>query len=284
LKKELKANRIIIVAGFQGLSINKEITTLGRGGSDLTAVALAKALNADMCEIYTDVEGVYTADPRIVAKSRKLKKISYDEMLELASVGTKVLQSRAVEVAKKYDVPLHVRSSIKDTEGTRITKEVNMEGLKVSGVALNKKEAKITICDVPDEPGIAAKIFKKIAEANINVDMIVQNISHTKATDVSFTVNEADLSKTYKTLKKITLEVGAGKLMKDKNIAKISVVGVGMRSYPGVAAKVFEALGKEKINIEMISTSEIKISCIIKESKANKAVKILHKKFELDKK
>ena len=282
VKKELRRGKIVIVAGFQGISEAREITTLGRGGSDLTAVALAKALNADICEIYTDVKGIYTADPRIVQDAKKLNRISYDEMLELASVGSQVLQSRSVELAKKYNVPLRVRSSMSDEEGTRVTKEVKkMEGALVSGVVLNKKEAKVTVCDVPDRPGVAAKIFNEIAKQNINVDVIVQNISHTGVTDISFTVNKTDLDKTIKAVKKITPRVNAGSVIQDRDIAKISIVGVGMRSYPGVAAKMFEVLGRKGINIEMISTSEIKISCVIGRKRAEEAVRILHKEFGL---
>ena len=284
VKKELRKRKIVIVAGFQGRSRKNEITTLGRGGSDLTAVALAKALRADICEIYTDVEGIYTADPRIVKEARKLKEISYDEILELTSMGSQVLQSRSVEVAKKYNVPVYVCSSFSKREGTMIIKEVKkMEGVLVSGITLDKNEAKVTICDVPDRPGIAAKIFKEIAEENINVDVIVQNISHTGVTDISFTVNKTDLDRAIRVVKKITPKVKAGSVIYDKDIAKISVVGVGMRSYPGVAAKMFGALGKNKINIEMISTSEIKISCVIEKDKAEEAVRILHKEFGLEK-
>ncbi len=284
VKKELRKRKIVIVAGFQGRSRKNEITTLGRGGSDLTAVALAKALRADICEIYTDVEGIYTADPRIVKEAQKLKEISYDEILELTSMGSQVLQSRSVEVAKKYNVPVYVCSSFSKREGTMIIKEVKkMEGVLVSGITLDKNEAKVTICDVPDRPGIAAKIFKEIAEENINVDVIVQNISHTGVTDISFTVNKTDLDRAIRVVKKITPKVKAGSVIYDKDIAKISVVGVGMRSYPGVAAKMFGALGKNKINIEMISTSEIKISCVIEKDKAEEAVRILHKEFGLEK-
>ncbi len=282
VRKELKKGKIVIVAGFQGRSEAQDITTLGRGGSDLTAVALALSLGADVCEIYTDVEGVYTADPRIVPDARKLSRISYDEMLELTSMGSQILQSRSVELAKKYNVPFHVRSSLSRKEGTRIIKEVKkMEGVLISGVALNKNEAKVTICDVPDRPGIAAKIFKEIAEQNINVDVIVQNISHTHVTDISFTVDESDLNKATKAVKKIALEVGAREIIQDRDIAKISIVGVGMRSYPGVAAKMFEVLGKKGINIEMISTSEIKISCVIGRKRAEETVRVLHKEFGL---
>jgi aspartate kinase len=285
IKEELKKRRIVIVAGFQGISPEADITTLGRGGSDLTAVAIAKAINADVCEIYTDVKGVYTADPRIVPNAKKISVISYDEMLELASLGAQVMQARSIEVAKKFDIPLHVRSSFSKDEGTRITKEVKMmEGVLVSGVALNKNEAKVTICDVPDKPGVAARIFKEIAQNNINIDMIVQNISRTGYTDISFTVEKIDLTKATKVIKALVSKVKAGGVLQDKDIAKISVVGVGMRSHSGVAAKMFGSLGKAKINIEMISTSEIKVSCVIRKDKAKEALKILHKEFGLHKK
>lgn len=285
IEQELKKKRVVIVAGFQGVSSDANITTFGRGGSDLTAVALAKALKADVCEIYTDVNGVYTADPRIVLNARKISVISYDEMLELASLGAQIMQSRSIEVAKKFNIPLHVRSSFSNCEGTRIIKEVKMmEGVLVSGVAINKNEAKVTICDVPDKPGVAALIFKAIAEANINIDMIVQNISRTGYTDISFTVEKVDLNKATKVIKSLLLSIKAGDVLQDKDIAKISIVGVGMKSHSGVAAKMFGSLGKAKINIEMISTSEIKVSCVIRKGKAQQALKILHKEFGLSKK
>jgi len=282
IKSELGKGRIVIVAGFQGTSLNKEITTLGRGGSDMTAVALAKVLNAKVCEIYTDVEGVYTADPRIVKNAKKLQSISYEEMLELASLGAQVLQSRSVEVASKFNIPIHVRSSFTNREGTWITKEVKtMEEVLVRGVTVNRDEAKITICDVPDKPGIAAKIFGVLASEGINVDMIIQNISRTGATDVSFTVNGSDLAKTLKVSQNISNTIGARNVSHDKNIAKVSVVGIGMRSHSGVAGKMFKALASRKINIEMISTSEIKISCVIDKRRAEEAVKVIHKEFNL---
>ena len=260
----LKKKKVVIVAGFQGVSLNQDITTLGRGGSNLTAVALAKVLNAKFCEMNTDVEGVFTTDPRIVKDARKLDKISYEEMFELASLGAQVLQPRSIEFAMKFGVPIHVRSSFSKKQGTIISREVRaMEDIVVSGVALTKNEAKVTICDVPDRPGIAAKIFKEIARQDINVDMIVQNVSRTGATDVSFTVPEADLTKTIKVSKDISKKIRAGDITFDKNIAKVSIVGIGMRSHSGVAANMFEALAEEGINIEMISTSEIKISCVV---------------------
>lgn len=284
LFNEIK-KRIVIVAGFQGVSLNHDITTLGRGGSNLTAVALAKFLKADTCEMYTDVEGVYTTDPRIVKDARKIDRISYEEMFELASLGAQVLQPRSIEFAMKFGVPIHVRSSFSDKEGTIISKEVKaMEDIVVSGVALTKNEAKVTICDVPDRPGIAAKMFKDIAKANINVDMIVQNVSRTGATDVSFTVPAVDLNKTIKVSKDIAAKLGAGDVTSDNDIAKVSIVGIGMKSHSGVAANMFEALASNGINIEMISTSEIKISCVVKKELGEKAVRAIHSKFGLDKK
>lgn len=284
IEKEVKAGKVVIVAGFQGINLNQDITTLGRGGSNLTAVALAKVLNARMCEMYTDVEGVFTTDPRIVKNARKIEKISYEEMFELASLGAQVLQPRSIEFAMKFGVPIHVRSSFSKKSGTIISREVKaMEHIVVSGVALNKNEAKVTICDVPDKPGIAAKIFKDIAKDNINVDMIIQNVSRTGATDVSFTVMGSELNKTIKTAKEVAAKVGAGDVTVDKDIAKVSIVGIGMRSHSGVAANMFEALAEKKINIEMISTSEIKISCVVKKSLGEAAVRAIHDKFKLGK-
>lgn len=284
IEEEVAKGKVVVVAGFQGMTLNQDITTLGRGGSDLTAVALAKTLGAKMCEIYTDVDGVYTADPRIVPNAHKLSRISYEEMLELAALGAKVMQARSVEFGKKFDVPIHVRSSFSDKEGTIISKEVKaMEDVVVSGVTAQKDEAKVTVCDVPDKPGIAAKIFKKISDENINVDMIIQNISRTGYTDMSFTVLKEDLNKTLKIMRSVAKEIGAGGVLQDESIAKVSVVGVGMRSHSGIAAKMFKALADKKINIEMISTSEIKISCVIKKAFAEKAVRVLHEVFELHK-
>jgi aspartate kinase len=283
IKRELKAGRVVIVAGFQGKGADEEITTLGRGGSDTSGVALAKVLGAS-CEIYTDVDGVYTADPRIVKDARKLDSISYEEMLELASLGAQVMQSRSIEVASKFNIPIHVRSSFNKGEGTWITKEVSaMEDVLVRGVAVNMNEAKVTICDVPDKPGVAVKIFKKLADDDINVDMIIQNISRTGATDLSFTVNGTDLDKALKSSNDISNKIGAGGVAYDKDIAKVSVVGVGMRSHSGVASKMFKALASKKINIGMISTSEIKISCVISKAKAADAVRAIHKEFKLGK-
>ena len=282
IERELNKGKIVIVAGFQGVTIKKDITTLGRGGSNLTAVALSKALGAQMCEMYTDVDGVYTADPRIVPDARRLTNVSYEEMLEMASSGAQILQPRSVEMAKKFNVPVHVRSSFSNKNGTIISKEVRtMEDVVVSGVTVNKDEAKVTICDVPDKPGIAAKIFKHIASKNINVDMIIQNISRTGATDISFTVLEKDLNKTLTAVREVSKKIKAHGVTYNKGIAKVSVVGIGMRSHSGVAARMFSALAKKKINIGMISTSEIKISCIIGKRHAEKAVKALHKAFNL---
>lgn len=282
IESELKKGKIVIVAGFQGITMLDDITTLGRGGSNLTAVALAKALRASTCEMCTDVEGVYTADPRIVPNAHKILSISYEEMLELASAGAQVLQPRSIEVAKKFNVPIHIRSSFLDTNGTIISKEVKaMEDIVVRGVAVNKNEAKITICTVPDKPGIAAKIFKKIAQANINIDMIIQNVSRTGYTDISFTVMNKDLNKILKITEQVAKSVGAGNVECNDNIAKLSVVGIGMRSHSGIASRMFSALARNKVNIEMISTSEIKISCVISKKSAVKAVRAVHKEFKL---
>jgi len=296
LRQELKKGKIVIVAGFQGMTPEQDITTLGRGGSDLSAVALAKTLEADECEIYTDVEGIFTTDPRVEPKARKLEAITYDEMLEMASLGAQVMQARSIEVAKKFDVPIHVRSSFSRKRGTMIIKEVkNMEDVLVTGVTLNKNESKITVCDLPDKPGIAARIFTQLSEGGINVDMIVQNVSHTKQTDISFTVSKNDGAKAIKLTKKAASGLGYGKpnhghlasglgelqVLEDSDIARISIVGVGMKTHSGVAAKMFETLAEEKINIEMISTSEISISCIIKKKSAETALRALHHKFGL---
>ena len=282
VRQALAEGEIAIVAGFQGVSAEDEITTLGRGGSDLTAVAMAAALAADVCEIYTDVDGVYTADPNIVSEARKLDRISYDEMLELASLGAKVLQTRSVEYAKNYLVPVHVRSSFNDNPGTMVVKEdTSMEKVVVSGIAYNKQEAKITITRVADRPSIAATLFGRVAEANIVVDMIVQNISQDGSTDISFTVPKTDYARTQEIVRVMLKEIGADKVIGDDKIAKVSIVGVGMRAHSGVAAKMFETLGREKINILMISTSEIKISCVIEAKYTELAVRVLHEAFGL---
>lgn len=280
--EELRKRKIVIVAGFQGVSLNQEITTLGRGGSNLTAVALAKTLKAKICEMYTDVDGIFTADPKVVPEARKLNKISYEEMLEMASAGAQVLQARSVEFAKKFNVPIHVRSSFHHKPGTIISQEVRaMEDIVVSGVTLNKDEAKVTICDVPDKPGVAAKIFKRLSDYNINIDMIIQNISRIRRTDISFTVPKSDLKKTLKVSKKVARDIGADRVISNTSIAKVSVVGVGMRTHSGIAARMFGALAKEKINIEMISTSEIKISCVIAKKSGEQAVRAIHSAFGL---
>jgi len=290
--KALRRNKIVNVAGFQGVDLSEEITTLGRGGSDLTAVALAAALEAKICEIYTDVEGVYTANPRIVPDARKMKWISYPEMLELASLGAQIIQARSILVAQRFNLPIHIRSSFKETKGTLISKEVKkMEYVLVKGITYNKDEAKITILNVPDKPGMAAEIFKTIARANINVDMIIQNIRQIRdsssrkreGTDVSFTVLKTDLRNTLEVVKKLSRKIGAGGIIYDSWIAKISVIGLGMRSHSGVAAKMFDALAQKGVNIEMISTSEIKISCVIKEKDTEKAIRAIHKRFKLGK-
>jgi aspartate kinase len=285
IQRELAKGRIVIVAGFQGVDSNDNITTLGRGGSNTSAVAIAAVLKADVCENYTDVEGIYTADPRIVPDARKLDSISYDEMLELASLGTQVMQSRALEFAKKYKVPVHVRSSFTDTPGTIICEEVQeMEEVVVRGVALARDEAKITILGVPDIPGVAAKICKVMAERNINIDMIIQNATLTGRTDFTFTVLESDFSDALEAVAKLREELGAKDVISDQNIAKVSVVGVGMRNHTGVAHTMFQALADAGINIQMISTSEIKISCVIDEASGEKAVRAVHKAFKLDNK
>lgn len=284
IKEAIKNGKIVIVAGFQGVTLNQDITTLGRGGSDLTAVALAKELKADECEIYTDVKGIYTTDPRIEPNAKKIDEITYDEMLEMASLGAQVMQGRSIEVAKKFDVPIHVRSSFEKDTGTMIIKEVKkMEEVVVSAITLNRGESKITICDVPDHPGVAAKIFKELAGNGVSVDMIVQNVGHLRQTDISFTVNKTASPKTLKITKKVAKKIGAGQVLEDTDIARVSIVGVGMKSHPGVAAKMFEVLAINKINIEMISTSDISISCIIQKRFAETAVKSLHDKFGLGK-
>jgi aspartate kinase len=282
ITNELKNGRVVVIAGFQGIDELTNVTTLGRGGSDTTAVAIAATLKADVCEIYTDVEGVYTTDPNICPNARKLERISYDEMLEMASLGAKVLHTRSVEFAKKNSVPIHVRSTFSRNTGTLVTKEDEiMEKVVVSGITYNKKEAKITIVKVPDKPGIASRIFKPISEANINVDMIIQNISEDGLADVTFTVAESDFKKALGVIKDVVKEIGAADVQYDKDVVKVSIVGVGMKSHAGVAAKMFTVLADEGINIMMISTSEIKISCVINAKYTELAVRILHDAFEL---
>ncbi|MDR0398890.1 aspartate kinase [Candidatus Endomicrobiellum devescovinae] len=285
----LSKNNIVIVAGFQALNPKGDVTTLGRGGSDLTAVVLAAGLEADSCEIYSDVEGVYTTDPRLVKDAKKLEYISYDEMLEMAGSGAQVLQSRSVEVAKKFGVEIHARSTFSENQGTIITSEERirrkkMEELLVSGITFDKNQVKFTIIDLPDIPGVAAKIFSSLAKIGINVDMIIQSAAVNKKNDISFTVSRKETKKTQIELDKIASEFKASQVVCDEHVAKISVVGIGMKSNAGVAGKMFEILHKKGINIEMISTSEIKISCIVDEMDMVKAVEELHKGFGLSKK
>ena len=283
IREALAEGVIPIVAGFQGINERSDVTTLGRGGSDLTAVALAAALKADECVIFTDVDGVYTADPNIVPTARRLEKVSYEEMLELASLGTKVLQSRSVEFAARFGVPLVVKSSFKEGQGTRVTTEdSDMERMTVSGVTGDQNQAKITIVGVPDRPGIAARIFGPVAEANIVVDMIIQNVSQASLTDISFTVPRVDLGKTVPLVQQVAKEIDAKSVEVREEIAKVSIVGIGMRSHSGVAASMFEALSREGINIMMISTSEIKISCIVDKKYLELAMRTLHAAFGLD--
>jgi len=283
VREELKKGRIVTVAGFQGVDEVGNITTLGRGGSDTTAVAIAAALKADLCEIYTDVDGIYTTDPRLHPKARKLKRISYDEMLEMSSLGAKVLEIRSVGFAKRYQVPLAVRSSFSDQPGTLVTAEdEEMEDVPVSGVALSRNDARVTVTRVPDRPGIAVRLFRPVADANIVVDMIIQNTSIDGSTDLTFTVPQGDLKKTLELMGPVAREIGAKQVLSDENIAKISIVGVGMKNNAGVAARMFEALSGENINILMISTSEIKISCVIEDKYGELAVRVLHDAFGLD--
>ncbi|WP_420231922.1 aspartate kinase [Pseudomonas sp. ABY48] len=284
IRGDLKAGRVVVVAGFQGVDEHGNITTLGRGGSDTTGVALAAALKADECQIYTDVDGVYTTDPRVVPVAQRLDKITFEEMLEMASLGSKVLQIRAVEFAGKYNVPLRVLHSFKEGPGTLITidEEESMEQPIISGIAFNRDEAKLTIRGVPDTPGVAFKILGPISAANIEVDMIVQNVSHDNTTDFTFTVHRNDYQSAEAILKKTASEIGAREVVGDTKIAKVSIVGVGMRSHAGVASRMFESLAKESINIQMISTSEIKVSVVIEEKYLELAVRALHTAFELD--
>jgi aspartate kinase len=284
IRESLEAGNVVIVAGFQGLSTTYDITTLGRGGSDTTAVALAAALNAEACEIYTDVPGVFTADPRIVPDARRIDRISYEGMLELAASGARVLQLRSVEYARRNNVRLNVRSSFTDEEGTWVVEEdePGMEQALISGVALDVEEAKVTLEEVPDRPGIAASIFKAVAADGINVDMIVQNVSHEGKTDVSFTIPREDLARLERLLSGVVKDVGAFRFSTDGDIAKISLVGAGMKSHPGVAAEMFDALASEGVNIEMISTSSIRISCVVRAADAERAVQAIHTRFGLD--
>ena len=283
IMSELNKGKVVVVPGFQGVDEKGNITTLGRGGSDTSAVALAAALNADLCEIYTDVDGVYTADPGICDRARKLDKISYEEMLEMASLGAKVLQIRSVEFAMRYNVPILVKSSFTDGEGTLVCKEASdMEKMEVTGVTYNKQEAKITVSKVPDKPGIASKLFIALSDANIIIDVIVQNVSRDNFTDITFTVAKADGKKAYMLMEDVAKEIGAEKVAIDEDIAKVSIVGLGMRSHAGVASKMFQVLAKEGINIEAITTSEIKISCVVESKYGELAVRALHNAFGLD--
>ncbi|WP_028579093.1 aspartate kinase [Desulfogranum japonicum] len=283
IHNHLNEGKIVTIAGFQGVDDDGNITTLGRGGSDTTAVALAAALQADMCEIFTDVEGVYTTDPNICDKARKIDRISYDEMLELASLGAKVLDIRSVGLAKRYNVPVHVRSTFTENIGTWVVEEDKiMESILVSGITYNKNEARITIKKVPDQPGTAAKIFLPISDANILVDMIIQNTRDGHMTDMTFTVMRSDYDRTLEIVEKLAAEIGADSITGDKHIAKVSVVGVGMRNHSGIASTMFHILSKEGINVEMVSTSEIKVSCIIDEKYTELAVRALHDAFALD--
>ena len=284
IREELSRGSVVIVAGFQGITLDDNITTLGRGGSDTTAVALAAALGAEVCEIYTDVEGVYTADPRLVPDARKLDRISYDEMLEMAATGARVMQSRSIEFARNYGVVIHVRSSFSDKEGTWISQDAErMEKAIISGVTHDASEAKITILGVPDRPGISAHLFRRMADANINVDMIIQNVSENAQTDISFTLNQGDLPRAREIVSEVAGELGARSFDCEEGIAKISLIGAGMKSHPGVAADMFSALAEAGINIEMISTSSIKISCVVRAADLQKAVNAVHRCFGLEK-
>ena len=285
LEKELKKGTIVVVAGFQGVDEENNITTLGRGGSDTSAVALAAALKADRCDIFTDVDGVYTTDPNICAKARRLDKISYDEMLEMAMTGAKVLQPRSVEMAKKYNVPVYVKSTFSDEGGTLVTKEdKDMEREVLSGITYDRDQAKITVVHIPDKPGIAANLFTPLSERNISVDMIIQNASSQGYTDLTFTVAKKDMKAAQKIVEATAKEIGAKKVEVDDDVAKVSIIGVGMVSHSGVAAKMFKTMADESINIMMISTSEIKISCVIQRKYTELAVMVLHDAFHLEKK
>ena len=283
LRALLERKTIVVVAGFQGFDLKGNITTLGRGGSDTSAVAIAAALKADVCEIYTDVDGIYTADPNVCEKARKLKTITYDEMLNMASLGAKVLQIRSVGFAKRYNIPVHVRSSFSEEEGTMVVSEDSgMEQLLVSGVTQDKNQARVTLTKVPDQPGIAAKVFSPISEAGILVDMIIQNTRKGGKTDMTFTVPKADFNKTLDITRHTVEKIGADKVFGDADIAKVSVIGVGMKNHSGVASVMFNTLARENINIIMISTSEIRISCVVEEKYAELAVRVLHTAFGLD--
>ena len=282
--EQLKKGKVVIVAGFQGLNPNEDIATLGRGGSDLTAVALAAALKADVCEIYTDVKGVYTTDPRVEPEAQKIDRISYDEMLELAGAGAQVMQARSIEVGKNYGVDIHVRSTFSEDEGTLITAEVpRMEQIVVSGVAFDPKQAKITLSGVADRPGVAAKIFGPLADEGVNVDMIIQSAPTEGRNDISFTIGRVDVKKAMGVLDRVSTDLKAEEVVCDDKVAKVSIVGVGMKGHPGVAAKLFKSLAEAGINIDMISTSEIKIACVVREGDGPRAVRLVHKAFGLEK-
>lgn len=282
IKEEIERGRIVVVAGFQGVTSEEDITTLGRGGSDTTAVALAAELGADVCEIYTDVEGVFSADPRIVPEARKLQSVSYEEMLEMAATGAKVLQLRSVEYARGHGVKIHVRSSLSDSEGTMVEEgDESMEQAIISGVTHDSDEAKVTILGVPDKPGVAASVFRVLADRTVNVDMIIQNVSEQGFTDISFTVAREDLVKAKEAVSDVVSRLEAKGVTYDEDIAKVTLVGAGMRTHPGVAATMFEVMAEHGINIEMISTSSIKISCVVAAEHVGTAVRALHEKFEL---
>jgi len=284
IEKDLKLGKVVIVAGFQGINDDGQITTLGRGGSDLTAIALAAALHADKCEIYTDVDGVYTADPRVVKTAQMLPEISYDEMLELASLGSKVMQTRSVEFAKKYGVIFEVRSSFNHNPGTIVKEEVAyMEKVVVRGVAVDKDQAKVIVSNVPDKPGSAAKVFRALSDSNINVDMIVQNVGQQGVATLTFTVPQTETARAVRSLEPVLAALGGGQVAVHEHIAKLSVVGVGMKTHSGVAATLFQALADAGINIELISTSEIKISIVIDQARADEAARVAHTAFQLDK-
>jgi aspartate kinase len=283
LIEHLDSNRVVIVAGFQGAGEQGQITTLGRGGSDLSAIALAKGVNADLCQIYTDVDGVYTADPRIVSKARKLPEISYEEMLELASLGTKVMQARSVEFSNKFNVPFEVRSSFNNKPGTIVKEEVSsMEDVVVRGVALDKNQAKVMIANIPDKPGTAARVFRSLSEANVVVDMIVQNIGRNGVANLTFTVPRDDTHRATQAVEEVLQQLGGGEVTLVGDIAKLSVVGVGMRTHSGVASQLFSALSDAEVNIQLISTSEIKISVVINEDESDHATRVVHSAFGLD--
>lgn len=282
VREGLGAGRIVVVAGFQGVSTDREVTTLGRGASDLTAVALASALGAEVCEIYTDVAGVYTADPRIVSDARRLKSVAYEEMLEMAATGGRVLASRSVEYARNFGVRLHVRSSFTWEPGTWVKEEDEVEKAIISGVTHDTSEAKVTVVGVPDRPGIAAKLFRALADEAVNVDMIEQNVSVTGLADISFTFPKADMTVASRVTERIATELGAARVVPDADIARISLIGAGMKTHPGVAATMFEVLAAEGLNIEMISTSPIRLSCVVRASEVERGVRALHSAFELD--